>query len=363
MNTRDRDLLTADYQAGSIGLIKPSAFGDVVQTLPLLPVLRARFPSARIAWVVHRGLTPLLEGHPHLDRIIPFDRQGGITSWRRLVRDLRQECFDLTLDLQGLLRTGLMNWITRAPLRVGLETAREGSALACHYLLKDTGREVPAHARYWRVAEWLGMGDAPKQTIIQLSDTDRDIIDLRLRKLPRPLLAVHPGARWLTKRWPVEQFAHIAGQFTARYGGTVLLVGSPDECSLTDAVEYGVKQQVPRASVANLCGQTSLKQLAGLLQSADVLLSNDSGPMHLAAGMGTPVVGLFTCTSAYRSGPPDDRHWLVSTKVPCAASYCKTCPQKGDAHLACLRELSPQRVWAALVQAMEHTGAAARRAA
>ena len=151
------DLRSID--ARRICLIKPSAFGDVVQTLPLLPVLKERFPNAQISWVINSGLRELLEDHPQIDDLISYRRHGTWKDSMRLLRELRQRQFDLVFDLQGLLRTGIMTFATRAKIRVGLESAREGSSAACHITLSDTDRFMPAHLRYWRVAEALGLGN------------------------------------------------------------------------------------------------------------------------------------------------------------------------------------------------------------
>src|SRR5690349_19108383 len=128
--------------AERICVIKPSALGDVVQTLPLLEALRARFPSSQVSWVINRELADLIDGHPLIHDTLTFDRRG---SWRQslgLVRTLRQKKFDLVFDLQGLLRTGVMTLATGAALRIGLETAREGANWACHVTLPGTGREL-----------------------------------------------------------------------------------------------------------------------------------------------------------------------------------------------------------------------------
>ena len=337
-----------DVDARRICLIKPSALGDVVQTLTLLPVLRERFPRATVSWVVSAGLAPILEGHPQLDEVIRFERRGAFRSSWRLLRGLRERRFDLVFDLQGLLRTGLMAWATGAAVRVGLESAREGAGLACHVTVPDTGRLVPAHVRYWRVAEALGLGDRRREMHIAVAEQDRAWAAERLKGLPGPYLAVHPGARWVTKRWPVEKFAAVAAKAVRRFGVSVVILGSPDEAPLAGQMESLLRQFVPADSVRNITGQTSLKQLAAVLQGAAVLLSNDSGPMHLAAGLGTPVVGVFTCTSPERSGPPGAQHALVATEVRCAASYRKRCPYRGRRHLACLEELATERVWEAL---------------
>ena len=215
-----------DMDAYRICLIKPSSLGDVVQSLPLLPVLCKRFPNARISWVINREFATLLERHPHLDDIIPFDRRGSWISWFRLRNELRRRRFDLAIDLQGLLRTGLMTAATNAAVRIGLETAREGAHLACHYTIPNTGRQVPAHQRYRRVAQAFGVDDVPLQTLIATSRKDREWTELQLAKLRRPVLAIHPGARWITKRWPVQKFADVANNAIRSYGASVVLIGS-----------------------------------------------------------------------------------------------------------------------------------------
>lgn len=337
-----------------ICIIKPSALGDVVQSLPLLPVIKTRFPDAEISWVINRELTDLISGHPSLSDVIPFDRTGGWREWYSLLSTLQSRRFDMVFDLQGLLRTGVMTMATRAPVRVGLQTAREGSSLTTNCVIADTSKIVPAHARIWRVAESLGFGDHPRETRIIVSSADEEWADSLLAPLPRPITAVHPGARWETKRWPVNQFAHLMERGTQEWHGSTVILGSRGERSHAEHLKQLMSEGVKRHSravqtpIVNLAGQTTLKQLAALLSRVDLVVSNDSGPMHLAAGLGTPTLGLFTCTSAMRSGPAGSQHELVSTTVPCAASYCKKCPVSGNGNLACLTELNVDRVWQGL---------------
>lgn len=197
-----------------IALIKPSALGDVVHTLPVLHALRLRFPATRITWVINRGLEPLLIDHPDLDETLPFDRHGGIRSLVKLARELFQHRFDLVLDLQGLLRTGLMCAATRAARRVGLTSAREGSRWFYSDLVED---DLNLHAvdRYWRVAEATGAGSAPKEFRVPISDQARAWAN-RIR-CESPILAVSPGSRWATKRWP--HFAELVNQAQGKFGG------------------------------------------------------------------------------------------------------------------------------------------------
>jgi lipopolysaccharide heptosyltransferase II len=345
-----------EIDAERICLIKPSALGDVVQTLPLLGMLRKRFPTATLSWVVRRDLADLVTGHPDLTELIPFHRDGTWRESRQLLGLLRRRRFDLVFDLQGLFRTGVMTFATGAAIRVGLQAAREGASLACNCIIPDSGRNVPAHLRYWRVAEALGLANHPRSAIISTTTDDSNWLAGQLRHLPRPIMAIHPGAGWVTKRWPVEKFAEIA----RRFAGSVVVIGAASErIPATQIIAATTENPKP---ALNLAGQTTLKQLAVLLKEVDILVTNDSGPMHLAAAVQTPVVGVFTCTNPVLSGPAGAMHELVSTGVSCAAGYHKTCPYRGPSRLACLAELSVERVWNAVLRIIDRHRSASRRA-
>ncbi|MFN0052067.1 MAG: glycosyltransferase family 9 protein [Planctomycetales bacterium] len=343
----DGSVSLRSLDATRICILKPSALGDVVQSLPLLPALRRRFPAASISWVINRHLAGLIERHSQLDEVISFDRRG---TWRDvwgLLRDLRRRRFDLVFDLQGLLRTAVMSLATGARYRVGLQTAREGSGWACHATIPETSRAVPAWQRCFNVIQALGLSDWRPETGLEIPSAAREWAASRMQPIPRPILAMHAGAGWVTKRWPVEKFAAIA----ARFPGSVVAVGTGSEAPLA----AHIISEVGRAGGCglDLAGKTTLPELAALLERADLVLSNDSGPMHLAAAAGTPVVGVFTCTSPTISGPAGSQHELVATTVDCAARYCKQCPNRGEDHLACLEELSVERVWRGIERVLQ----------
>ncbi|MFO0879937.1 MAG: glycosyltransferase family 9 protein [Gemmataceae bacterium] len=325
-------------------LIKPSALGDIIHALPVLTALRRRFTSAHIAWAVNRVYEPLLKGHPDLDATLPFDRgalRGGwlraSRTWLDYFRLLQREQFDLVIDLQGLLRSGLMTRATGAPRRVGLAGAREGARWFYTDTLPDPGRGgLHAVERYWRVVEALGAADdAPKTFRLQLDPEAQRWASNLLESLPRPWLVVGAGSRWETKRWPPEQFAEVANRARAEVGGSVILVGTVDESPLNEAVR--VRLDGPSL---DLTGRTTLPQLAAILARADAMLANDTGPLHLAVALGRPVVAPYTCTKAALTGPYGQADHVVETRVWCAGSYQRTCSR-----LECMTELSADRLW------------------
>src|SRR5579859_670035 len=178
--------------ANRIALLKPSALGDIVHSLPVLSALRSRFPQAHITWVVNHSYAALLEGHPDLNEVLSFNRRGGIWAVARLGRELFRRRFDLVIDLQGLLRTGLMAAATLASRRMGLADAREG-ARAVYTDTIPIDRSTHAVDRYWRIAEALGAGDLPKRFVVPISEDATDWALASLAGFQRPWLVLGVG--------------------------------------------------------------------------------------------------------------------------------------------------------------------------
>lgn len=328
-----------------IAIIKPSALGDIAHSLPVLTALRSRFPAAHISWIVNRGYAPILEGHPHLNEIVPFDRGALRKSWfgggwefGRFLRRLRSHRFDLVIDLQGLFRTGLMTLATGAFTRIGLASAREGARFCYSHRVDDRDGVTHAVDRYWRVIEALGDAPAVKAFHVPVQSEARTWARDLLQKHPRPWLAVGVGSRWLTKRWLPEHFAALLQRAQAQFGGTAIFVGTPEEAELA-------RQATALATgpVCQLTGTTTLPQLVAILNDADVMIANDTGPLHLAVALGRPVVAPYTCTRVEKTGPYAQDDHAVETTVWCKGSYLKTCPR-----MDCMAELTPDRLWPAL---------------
>jgi heptosyltransferase-1 len=331
------------YPAQRIALLKPSALGDIVHSLPVLTALRRRYPQAHITWVVNRGYEPLLRGHRDLDDTLAFDRRASrrgvaaaLRTWVRFLAELRRRRFDLVIDLQGLSRSALMTAFSGSPRRVGLSTAREGATwFYTDVVPVPDFNAIHAVDRYWLVAEALGVGDGPKEFRVPLTDEARQWAERTLRSCPRPWLALGPGSRWMTKRWPPEYFADLARRTQERYGGTVLLVGGPEETPLAWAVQSLVK-----GPSHDLTGRTTLPQLAALLERVDVMLANDTGPLHLAAALGRPVIAPYTCTKVRLNGPYGAERGAVESAVWCQGRYLKRCSR-----LECMAQLTPDHLW------------------
>ncbi len=336
-----------EFHPARVCLIKPSSLGDVVHALPTLSALRTLWPKAHLAWVVNRSLRGLLDGLPNLDEVIPFDRKragltpGTLRATGRFLADLRGRKFDLAIDLQGLLRSGLMAAATGAAIRVGAAEAREGASRFYTHRVAPCPPGTHAVDRLLAVAGALGAEVGTPRFEVACSPTDRAWARSLLAGIPAPRLVVNLGARWLTKRWPPEHFAEVARRASIVRGAGLVVVGAPEDRPL--AVAFAARLgTIPRI---DLCGATTLPQLAALAEASDAFLSNDTGPLHLAAAAGARVVGVYTCTDPRLTGPYGPKALAVAAATWCAASCLRSCGR-----MDCMADLTPDHVWAAVAR-------------
>ena len=310
-----------DYK--NILIIKPSSLGDVVHSLPTLKALRDRFPEARLSWVINRELSNILEGNPYLDEIIPFERR--YRGFYTFTKGLRRKGFDLIIDLQGLFRSGLMALLSGAKKRIGFANGRESSPMFYTDTVPVATMEMHAVDRYLLIAEHLGAKteDSEDRDFTINFSKEEDYIRRLFKEKDlegEKIIVINPSGRWKTKRWPVEKFAALADLINKEKGASVILIGGPADVELATEVELRAK-----AEIINIAGMTTLKQLAALLSKVSLLVTNDSGPMHIAATVGTPVIALFGPTDPKRTGPYGDDHIVIRKNIPCSPCFRKRC--------------------------------------
>jgi lipopolysaccharide heptosyltransferase I len=310
-------------------LVKLSSLGDVIHALPTLEALRSLYPEGHITWLVEEAHAPVLTGHPALDEVWPVprlrlrgDRLGeNLQGIFRVARRLREQPFDLVIDLQGLFKSALWVALSRSLRKVGYDRTRELSYLALTERLAPYDPEAHAVWRYLNVARSLGAPAMPPRFRLGLP-LPADLSHLIPLETSQPLAVLHPGARWPTKLWPAAQWARL-GEWLARDKGCqVVITGSPGDRKL-------VKEIVARSEVPplNLAGRTSLAELAAVLRQARLAMTTDTGPMHLAAALGTPVVALFGPTAPWRTGPFGEGHEVVRLTLPCSPCFQRDCPE------------------------------------
>lgn len=321
-------------------IIKPSALGDVIHSLPFLDTLRRRLPAAEVHWVIARGIEPLLRDHPFIDRlwVIDKDRWKDLKRGRETLRDMRSlwkglgaEGFDLVIDLQGLLRTGLMARATKAPMIVGFEEAREGSRYFYTHRVRG-GDSVHAVDRYLKVLQSLGLEpDEIRFPFPPALEGARAGLEL-----PPIYGVIAPSAGKAANRWPASRFGQLAARLPVR---TVVVAGGKD-AGIADEVA-----EVSGGRAVSLGGKTDLAGLVAVIRGARFMICNDTGPMHIAAAFQVPVVALFGPANPVRTGPYGKIHRVVRVELACSPCYRK----KPCRTWQCMEEISVDRVYGELV--------------
>jgi heptosyltransferase-1 len=333
-------------------LVKMSALGDVVMTLPTLAALKARYPDAALDWLVEPAAAGLLAGHPALNRVLVSPRpvlkkmitEGRLLSAKRLFvdfsRELRQTDYDVVLDLQGLLKSGLMVGLARGRRKVGFARAREGAHFFLNEKMPPYDPERHAVRRYLDAAAYLGAAaPEPVRPYFEPPEAARQRAEALLGPVAGSGLALlNPGAKWATKRWPLAHWQALARRLAREKGLKMVLTGGPEDTAAAEAIEEAAG---PGAAL-NLCGRTSLPELAAVLARARLMVTADTGPLHLAAAVGTGGLALFGPTRPQRTGPWGGSFEILQPPLPCLGCLKKKCP------LPCLADLTPETAWARL---------------
>ncbi len=363
------DLRSRDFR--KILLIKLSAVGDAVQTIPVFNKLRRRYPSARLDWLATPGIAELLRYNSAISNVIEFSRDEWSSPWTltpfvsaaRLIATLRAAEYDLVLDLQGQLRSAIFAFTSGAPVRIGFDKpradvwqtsprqipaearrhawqgAREGSWLAYTDHIPVPTLDVHPVERYLRVGAMLGLDDAapdfsfpiPQQAATRI-DALLDYYNIAKAKL----LVMAPGTNWETKEWRREAFAEVARHFLQK-NHAVVLIGSERERAACEAVA----QLAPGA--VDLAGETTLSELAALIRRAAVCVTNESGPMHIAVALDRPVVSIFGPTDPVWAGPYRRAGAVLRAELPCSPCYLRQLSRCTYGH-ACMKDVSAAAV-------------------
>jgi lipopolysaccharide heptosyltransferase I len=336
----ERIELTADPL--KILIVKPSSLGDIVHSLPFLCSLHARYPDAAIHWVVAEGNEGALQRHPMIAKlwIIRKDRWKKIGSVKETIGELsglanalRRERFDLVVDLQGLLRSGMISGATGCQVRVGLSDSREGSDFFYTHKV-DAGGGLHAVERYLRVAQALGCDTT--NVSFPLPPLRESPGIAKLKEELGEYVVMIPGARWRTKRWPAERFGELASRLRLRS----VVIGSGAD---TETAETLVAVSGGRA--VSVAGMTTLGELFSVIRGAKFVITNDSGPMHIAAACGRPVVAIFGPTDPDLTGPYGSGHIIVRKAADCSPCRMKKCHD-----MKCMNEITVEDVYQAVLK-------------
>ena len=328
-------------------ILKPSSLGDVIHALPVLRLIKRQRSHWQVHWWIAQSFAPLLQNDSDLAAVHPFRRRdwgtsGGLARGVQQLGQLHRERFDVVLDLQGLARSAAFSWIARAGLTIGLHQHREGAAFAY-----DVAVERPssnAHAVDWcrAVLPYLGLEN----------NDDFEWIPRRDNPLPecyeagQRWLALCPGARWENKRWPMESFETLTRNLLMEQGNLrVVVLGGKEDA------ELGVRLGAIGARCVDKTGQTTLPEMVEWIRASEVMVTNDTGPMHVAAALGKPVVALFGPTDPRRTGPYQARGTVLqASAMECVPCLSRTCTAEYDRD--CLRNIRVAKVAAEVRQVL-----------
>ncbi len=335
--------------------------GDAVLSLPALEALRARFPDAEIVVVAKPWVCDVYQRHSAIDRQITYESQGkhsGASGFAKLVGQLREERFDAAILFQNAFQAAWMAWRAGIPIRIGYD--RDGRARLLTAALEAPAPAACGHQAGYYLQLLFRAGvisrpeppRPPEEIRLTVQPDEKSWAIRRLESLglqgPRFLIAIVPGASFgPAKRWPAARFAELADRLIEALNADVLILGSEDERGLAN----GVAQEMEHVPVI-VAGETTLRQAMALLERCRLVVTNDSGPMHVASALALPVVALFGSTDAAATGPLGPYSRVVQNRVACSPCGFRRCP----IDFRCMEGLSVATVYRAALELVKQLG-------
>ena len=324
-----------------------SHIGDCVLTLPVLVALRRKFPNAFIAWAVEKPTNQLLELHPDLDQIIliPKGWMGKPNQWPDLRQRLRDHRFDISIDPQGITKSAMLAWMSGAKRRIGLHGrwGRELSSWLNNELIQTQSPHVVD--RSLEMLSTLAISDLSVDYRLSVDSASQQQVHsfLEAHQVSRPFVVINPGASWASKRWDNDSFAAVVRYLASRHNIQSVVTWAGDE-------ERGMAQAIVHCK--DECGivapRTSLREYAALCDYAACFIGCDTGPMHIAAAMGTPCIGLYGTTLPTESGAYGPQNIAVQKW-----HQDGSCRERRRAENAAMMDIKPEDVFAACDQMLQ----------
>lgn len=338
-------------------IVKLSAIGDVIHTLPALTSLRRHYPDAQIDWLVEEAAADLVQGHAALRRALVWRRRefikllkaGRLSSAGRLffslLLQLRDTRYDLIIDFQALLKSSLWIFLAKGRRKAGFGQGMEHSEKS-HFILDEripaVSMEIHALDRGLILLQALGIPTVQVLYDLPIEKEEQRAAEELLAasglRPDQPFVAINPVAKWPTKLWAAERFRELAERLLKK-GFQVVFTGSKEDRPFIDEMVGALSPSVTR-----LDGRTTLKVLAAVYRLASVVVSTDTGPMHLAAAVGTPVVALFGPTAPWRTGPYGKGHVVLRAGVGCSPCFSRSCKTTDLEPMACMNRITVEQV-------------------
>ncbi len=326
-------------------IVKLSALGDVIQTLPVLSLFKKANPFLEIDWVVDRRNADILFGHPQLKRILVFSRNYLKSPFqiKNFLKELRKVSYDAVVDYQGLLKSGLITYFARSSYKIGFSNAREGSRFFYNIKLPPYDPDLHATRRYLilskEVLKLFGLVEVLSEEDFKTIPEVKFSPELLEKKefSYRPYILFVPSARWETKLWFFSAWEKLIKLLSgAGKKFNILISGSPEEETLKIWAEE-MEKKYPY--VFSTVGKISLKELVSLINQARLIVSVDTGPMHIASALKKKTIALFGPTSPKRTGPWGGEFKVIQKDLPCVPCFRKKCNTR-----ECMKNITPEEV-------------------
>lgn len=327
-------------------IVKLSSMGDVLHALPAVAELKKQL-GAEIHWAVQPEFAKLTGCFRCIDKVIPVQRHGGIKPLIPSIRSVRAEKYDMAVDLQGLFKSGLITWISRSKVRIGPSFQREGARIFYTSVAGKKNKLRHAVDECMDILDFLNL-KRPEQPSFPISFPDESSL---ISDPSAPQIAIAPVSRWKTKNWPADKFAETAMRLIKGLSAEIHIIGGKGDFETAETI-IGLASRTLNESqkkkLFNRCGKLSMTESGGLIAKSDVLVSNDSGPMHIAAALGVPCVVPFGPTIPERTGPYGSIHRIIRADncFPCRSRTCA----KGD--IRCMTGISADTVFKAVADVL-----------
>jgi 3-deoxy-D-manno-octulosonic-acid transferase/heptosyltransferase-1 len=336
----------------NILIIKLSAIGDVVHTLPSLAALRKSSPDAHISWVVEEAASPIIKGNPYIDTLLISRRKAWSDNLKKgkhigetlkeikmFIQALRQRPYDIVIDFNGLLKSAILVWLSGSQRKIGYNSFQELSGLFYNEKIFEN-MNIHAVDRYLDFVRYLGLACDNPEFYLPISPADIQVVDTMLSDSgidkDKKFIAISPMSfAGETRLWYEDRFAALADRIISKLKTDVVFTGNGSG-GMIDRI-----QSMMTNKALNLEGRTSLLELAHLYRRAELLVTPDSGPMHIAAAVGTPVIALFGPSAYWRTGPYGAGHTIIRTDLPCSPCFLKKCSTK-----KCMEDIAIEDVFA-----------------
>lgn len=329
--------------------------GDALMTTPAVTAIRHNFPNACISMLVVPWVMDLFIHNPYVDEVIPYFREGrhkGLQGKLALIRELKEQKFDLSILLQNAFEAALLAWGARIPRRVGYNTDLRGPLLTQAVALRPEYKKMHQTEYYLAMIRDLGLAASGSDMILPVPDEYNSRIIQRLKEYGfggKPLIALAPGATYgSAKMWPGKRFSLLAAEVVRHWGARLIILGSDQE----KGVGNDIVGSVGKDAAVNLCGATSLLEAAAWIRQATLFISNDSGLMHMAAALSKPQLAIFGPTDRITTGPRNRKAVIISHETACAPCLKVSCPTDHR----CMESITVEEVFEAVGQILSTSG-------